>query len=385
MRSCTRVIVTGAGCAGSAAIKALARDARGRIQLTAVDKQTGLYNYPILPRLLLKSVSRSNIEIPFERLFAGCHATFRHERVRAIDAAGRIVHTEGAELAYDYLIMGLGSRAIPLAQDSGVCVYYPKSSRHLCRLRSTVTAVAERLGRPRVADPHRVYRFAVVGGGLTGVEFAGALREACDRASARAGIRRERLEVSIYERSPALDGVSDAHRHSATLRRELVDFGVRVLTDCHVTRVASDHLSTSRGSYAVDTVVCCAGSKPNLRLDLCGMTVQAEGVIVDQFLRHPNHPSIYAVGDGMSYRDATGRTRRDLRKAHRAMTQGKHAARSIMRCLRGRDPLPYRPRPMPVLVMINTQRGVLSYGGLTVSGRLAGLLKRWLEIRHAAV
>ena len=84
----------------------------------------------------------------------------------------------------------------------------------------------------------------------------------------------------------------------------------------------------------------------------------------------------------MLFRDAAGTPSRDLRKAHRALVQGKIAARNVMRSIDGRPLRSYRPKHMPTLVMINSRQGVLSYRDWVVSGSLIGWLKRWLEVRH---
>ena len=375
-----KVVVAGCGFAGSAAVKSLAREAGQRIDLIAIDKQTSLYNYPILPRLLVESVSRDKVEIPLARYFRGINMTLRNERIREVDAVNRVIRSDNAELAFDILILGLGSRALPVEQDSGVFVYYPKSSRHLEKLSEAVKSAAYQISEKAPALDNRNYQIAVIGGGLTGVEFASALREAANCACDRFGVPPARIEVSIYERTPHLGG-SVRQSLSHALRNELKLDRIRVVTDCDVKRVIPGRLVTSKGLNSADTVVCCIGAKPNLRLEIKGLTSEKDGLPVDAYLRSIARSPVFLIGDGMVFHDVNG-PRLDLRKAHRASAQGKLVATNVLRTLNGLRPLSYSPRNAPTLVMLGSRKGVFDYAGWTASGRLVGYAKRWLESPH---
>lgn len=385
-RGRSRIVVAGCGFAGSAAASTLTRQRRGEFEIIAIDKQNGLYNYPVLPRLLVESVAKDKVEIPYRRLFDLSTLDFRQERIQEIDAIEHCVRTDNAKIRYDYLVLGFGSRALPLPQDAGVSVFYPKSLRHLVKLRQRIDDVAQNLAQSGGIDCD-VYRFAVVGGGLTGVEFAGALREAADRACATHGVDRSKIEISLYEARSTL-AVADPEAPRAALgealRHALTKYGVRVCTKSKVERVSQDRMQTADGEYPVDSVVCCIGASPNLNVDLTGLHADAGGFPVDRYLRSQGYSNVFVVGDALVLRDHTGTPRRDLRKAHCAIGQGKTAARNVVRGLAARNPRAYRARRSPTLAMINSRNAVFEYAGLSVSGRIAGLLKRWLEIRRIA-
>lgn len=377
-KSRPKVVVVGCGFAGSAAIRALARSAGASIEIKAFDKQTRLYNYPALPRLLNESIPPDQIEVPLDKVFQGLAVDLYNERVQAIDAGRHIVRTHAREMTYDYLVLALGSRALTLEQDDGIFVVYPKARRHLARLAELLNAGALRSATP--SDGIAPHRIAVVGGGLTGVEFAMGIREAADRASPQARLASEWLEVNLYEGAERLNPIGPATL-STTLRRELTACGINVFLGREVQRVTRQGLVTQGGSAPVDTVVCCIGSQPNLRVDFVGMSVQARGIAVDAMLRCTTAGSVFVVGDGMLfYQD--GQARMDLRQAYRAAAQGRHAARNIARLLRGKQPLAYRPPQLPIGVMLQSNRGVFCFLNRCLSGRLAGRVKRWLELRN---
>lgn len=373
------VIVVGCGFAGSAAARELGRIAHREVHVIAYDKRRCLYNYPALPRLLNESLRREQIEVPLSRLFRTHSVDLRHERIEAVDPLRRVVHSAAGEVRYDYLVLAPGSRAIPLAQDSGIFVTYPKALRHLRQLSTGIDdTAAERRTQPN-GDGH-AQRIAVVGGGLTGVEFAMAIREAADRASEAAGIARRHFAISLYEAGERLNPRGPRHL-SHTLEREVAAYGVQLALASRVQRVSQQGLVTEAGTEPADTVVCCIGSRPNLGIELGGLEVDTQGVPVDHTLRCLGQDAVFVIGDGMLLRE-DGAPRLDLRQAHHAAAQGRHVAHTITRLLRGRAPRPYRPRETPIGVMLQSRRGVFSYRRLCVTGMIAGRAKRWLELRH---
>ncbi len=376
----TRVVVVGCGFAGAAVVRELGRIARGRVDVIAFDKQPCLYNYPALPRLLNEVLSAEQVEVPLSRLFDQTSVELHNERVDSVDPIRRVVRSRAGETPYDYLVLAPGSRAIPLAQDDGIFVFYPKALRHLHLLNEKIKSAANERRVDGDIDNEQPYRIAIVGGGLTGVEFSMAIREAADRASESAGIARGGITVSLYEAANRLNPRGPKNL-SQLLERQLTAYGIKPLLTQQVLQVSHQGLLTSAGTQPADTVVCCIGSRPNLGIDLAGLKSESQGIPVDGTLRCLGQDAVFMIGDGMLLREA-GEPRLDLRQAHRADAQGRHAARNIMRLIRGREPTRYRPRETPVGVMLQSGRGVFSFRGLCLSGRLAGRAKRWLELRH---
>ena len=374
------VVVVGCGFGGSAAARELHRIARGAVDVVAFDKQRCLYNYPVLPRLLNEALTREQVEVPLSRLFRQTSVDLRHERVETIDSARRVVRSHTGETPYDYLVLAPGSRAIPLAQDAGIFVTYPKALRHLRLLTEQIRATAAGIRAYRDSGATQPHRIAVVGGGLTGVEFAMAIREAANRACSEAGTACSGFAVSLYERADRLHPCGPRSLSQA-LAREVTAYGIGLNLAREVQHVSRQGLMIRAEPVAADTVVCCIGSRPNLGVDLGGLASEARGVPVDETLRCQGQDAVFVIGDGMLLHKS-GEARLDLRQAHRAAAQGRHVARNIARLVRGQAPRAYRPRELPTGVMLQSRRGALNYAGVTLTGVLAGRAKRWLELRH---
>lgn len=371
--STSRVVIVGCGFAGLSAAQTLARRGGPGLEIVVFNRTPTLYNYPILPRLLYETLPEEQVSLSLQRLLDGRRIKLHTERIEAIDLQQKTVATQQERLAYDYLILALGSRAVPLDKAEDVFVCYPKAARHLTRLRHTM----EQQVAARGNGGHPL-RYAVVGGGLTGVEFAAALRELSRRVCRGSGIDPRHIGIELLEREPQLlPGCHPAL--SRRIQRELAQEDITLRTGCRVDRVEAQGLITQRGEQPVDQVLCCIGSRPDLRPELHGLSGDGKAIPVERTLRIRQVDNAYGVGDSITF---DGPATAELKRASHARDQGLCAAGNTLLQLRGGQPLPYRPRVNPTLLLLRPDRGILEYRGMTLGGRWAAALKRYLETRY---
>jgi nitrite reductase (NADH) large subunit len=197
-----------------------------------------------------------------------------------IDRARRLVRSAGgAEVPYDELVLATGSRPfvppIPGADLPGCFVY---------RTVADVEAIRRHAASCRAA--------AVIGGGLLGLEAAGALRSLG-------------LETHVVEFAPRLMPAQVDEPGGDVLARRITDLGVHVHVGAETTavvagpdgQVAGLRLADGR-ELAVEMVVFSAGIRP--RDDLAraaGLAVGPRGgVVVDDACR-TGDPHIWAIGE----------------------------------------------------------------------------------------
>ncbi|NYE20135.1 nitrite reductase large subunit NirB [Microbacterium immunditiarum] len=216
-----------------------------------------------------------------------------HTGVRAarIDRRERVVATDdGARHPFDSLVLATGSYAARLAVDGfelpGCFVY--RTLDDVAALRAFVEARSRQLGRPLTG--------MVIGGGLLGLEAAGALQ----------GLDVTPTVVQAADRlmSAQLDlAAGDA------LRRLIESRGIRVLTSSITTRLDPGPsgevagLEFSDGSYEhADVVVFTVGVRPRDELAReAGLDVDPRGgVVIDAGCR-TSDPAIFAIGEVASF------------------------------------------------------------------------------------
>lgn len=368
-----RVIVVGCGFGGLAAARELARHASAALEIHVFNRTPVLYNYPVLPHLLLDTVDPLLVDRPLETLLDQQRVVLHTQRVESIDTQRGCVATETESHDYDALIFAPGGRAIPIDQDDGFMVYYPKAARHLIRLRQEIEAICA-----APVEKNGNHRYVVVGSGLTGIEFVASLRLAINHACTRHHVDPNAFTVTLLEQQERI--APGCHpKLSTRLTRQLRALQINVETGCQVERVARDHLQTSQGNIPADRVLCCIGSKPDLRLTLAGLEQFGNELEVRPTLQLTDRPNVFVVGDAMRG-DAS--PYQEIKRASHALRQGRAAARNVVRLLRGETPRAYRHPTLPALVSLGLDYAVLEYRGFCFSGALPARIKHHLETRY---
>ncbi|WP_146930825.1 NAD(P)/FAD-dependent oxidoreductase [Cellulomonas xylanilytica] len=269
-----RIVILGAGYAGTSAAGRLARRLHGDdVEITLVNAEPDF-----VERVRLHQVATGQIvrDRPLQDLLAGSGVTLRVARVVSVDADGRSVTLDdGADLAYDTLVYALGSAR----DDHGV----PGVFEHAHEVASRPGAL--RL-RDRLAALAPGGRVVVVGGGLTGIEAASEIAESF-----------EHLDVAVAVHGAFGDWLSPSGRRH--LRGTFDRLGVTVHEHSPVTRVDAASVTTADGATVpADVTVWAAGFAAHPIAAASTLDVTDRGqIVVDGTMRSVSHPDVYAVGD----------------------------------------------------------------------------------------
>jgi NADH dehydrogenase len=306
-----RVLIVGAGYAGVAAAKRLAR---GDARVTVLNPRAEFVERIRLHQLMAGNRAAS---LPLRELLpAGTDLVLG--AAEAIDAGRRTVRITGGgpELDYDYLIYAVGSRC---RTD-----LIPGAAEHATTVGDLDGALAARDRFAALPDGAAV---TVIGGGLTGVEVATELAET--------GRARVRL-VTDRELAPS---VGDGGRDH--LRRFFTRAGIELIEDTKVVEVGvSGVVLADGGTLPSDlTVLTTAFEVPELAR-ASGLPVAASGALrVDESLACDGAPGVVGAGD------ATLVGARGLRMScQAAIPMGTHAAETVLALAAGTAPRPVRTR-----------------------------------------
>jgi NADH dehydrogenase len=159
-------------------------------------------------------------------------------------------------------------------------------------------------------------------------------------------------------------------------RRDLEGLGVELRLGTRVVGVDAAGLDIDGGRIEARTKIWAAGvqasSLGRLLADRAQATVDRAGrVEVAPDCSLPGHPEVFVVGDLMALDGLPA-------VAEVALQSGHHAARTIMRRLRGQEPRPFRYRNLGTMATISRFRAVAGIGPIRIAG-LAGWLL-WLLV-----
>ncbi|MGW1892491.1 NAD(P)/FAD-dependent oxidoreductase [Streptomyces sp. NPDC002004] len=316
MTATHRVVILGAGYAGmSAAVQLAARvQRRGGVQVTVVNAQE---RFSERMRLHMTATGQRLVELSIPEMLEGTGAQFVRGWVTAVDAEAKTVRIDDDRvLHYDTLVYGLGSAA----DTSGV----PGAEDHAYTLSGAQDAelLADRLGRLGGGT------VVVAGSGLTGIESAAEIAE-----------RYPELNVVLLGRAEpgaAMNPKAKAYVHAALDR-----LGVQVRVGVEVVKVLPDAVELAGGeSIAADAVLWTSGTRMSPLAAAAGLTVDERGrIVTDAALRSVSHPDMYAIGDAAAIRQGYGVMHGTCQGG---MPTGVHAALSIDRVLKGKQPKPFR-------------------------------------------
>jgi NADH dehydrogenase len=220
--------------------------------------------------------------------------------------------------------------------------------------------------------------FVVAGGGPTGVELAGQIREITTRALANQfhSIEPPEARVLLFDGGErVLKGFSPrlAVKATETLER----LGVELHMGVHVTDVQGDRVTVSPKTggadehYAARTMLWTAGVEavPFARRFAEVLKVESDRagrIAVEHDLSIPGYPEIFVIGD------LVGRDRLPG-VAENAMQGGLHAAACVRRDLAGKPRKPYRYRDLGSAAYISRGHALVEAGPIQLAGFLGWL------------
>ncbi|PRH84398.1 FAD-dependent oxidoreductase [Labrys okinawensis] len=368
-----RIVVVGAGFGGLEAIHHLKGAA---VEITLVDRRNHHIFQPLLYQVATASLSTSEIAWPIRHLMRGRpEVTTLLGEVTGVDATARRVRLkDGAQLAYDTLILATGARHAYFGHDEWE-PYAPglKAIEDATTIRRRILIAFEKAERetdPAVQDA--LLTFVIVGAGPTGVELAGTIAELA-RDTLAPDFRRidtHKARVVLVEAGPRVlagypDDLSDYTKQS------LESLGVEVVLGAAVTECTADGVIYGGKLLPARTIVWAAGVRASPAAEWLGVPADRNGrIIVEPGLTVPGHPEIFAIGDTVSLAGPDGKPVPGIAPA--AKQAGVYVARVIRARLAGDPaPPPFRYKHQGSLAQIGKKRAVIDFGWIKLRGALA--------------
>jgi NADH:ubiquinone reductase (H+-translocating) len=381
-----RVVIIGCGFAGLFAAKALRR---ADVEVVVVDRTNHHLFQPLLYQVATGVLSEGDIAPPIRDVLRNQ----RNTRVVLgevadidVDARELTIDTldESNTLFYDSLIVATGASQSYFGHDE-YAAHAPgmKTIDDALELRGRIFGafeIAELETDDAARDPWLT--FAIIGAGPTGVELAGQIAELSRRAL-RKNFRRFDPESAHILLIDGVDTVLPPYserlrRHAA---RDLERLGVELRLDARVVGVDETGLDIAgsdgeTGRIEARTKIWAAGVQASplgrLLAERAGATIDRAGrVEVKPDCSLSGQPEIFVVGDLMALNGLPG-------LAEVAMQSGHHAARTIVRRLKGREPKPFHYVDLGTMATIARFRAVVSVGKLQIAGFVGWVM--WLVV-----
>jgi NADH dehydrogenase len=358
-----RVVVIGGGFGGIEVARALGH---AKMPVTLIDRQNYHLFQPLLYQVATAALSPADIAEPIRKIL-------RHYRsaqvilgeVERVDRDARnVVLSTGRRVPYDVLVLATGATHSYFG--------HPEWERSAPGLKTIADA---RLVRSEVlrcfeeaeiaeaaAERERLMTFAVVGGGPTGVEMAGAIAELARYVLAKdfRNIRPERTKVLLIEAGGRL--LTAFPESLATYaEKRLKRLGVTVLLNSPVTPLSSEAILIDGRTVPVGATIWAAGVAASPAAHWIGVETDKAGRIrVAPDLSVPGLPDTFAIGDITVALDEAGKPLPGL--AQVAKQEGVYLGRALARRLPRPFP-PFRYHSRGNTAVIGRNAAIFDFGG----------------------
>lgn len=372
------VVIVGGGFAGLYAARRLAL---GNVRVTLVDRHNYHLFQPLLYQVATAGLSPGDIATPIRSLVAKqSNVDVRLGEVTDLDLKARTVTLRDGALAYDYLLLAAGV--------SHAYFGHPEWERFAPGLktlddalelrRRVLTAFEAAETEEDEAKRRELLTFAVVGGGPTGVELAGAIAELARFTVARDYRRFDpRLaRVLLIEAGPRLLAAFDPSL-SEEARKSLSKLGVEVRLSTRVTAIDGAGVTLENERIPARTVLWGAGVAASPLSKKLGVELDRAGrVQVLPNLSVPGFPNVFVAGDLAAVKQDDGSFVPGLAPA--AIQEGEHAADNILAMVAVRPTEPFTYFDKGIMATIGRASGIAQAGSMKLRGFIGWLA--WLFI-----
>lgn len=334
-----RIVVLGAGYAGSHAAGRLARRLHpDGTEITLVNAEPDFVERVRMHQLAAGQNLRRRA---LTDVYARTGVTVRAERVAAVDVDDKtvsLVDQHGtAEIDYDTLVYALGSTA------AGHSV--PGAAEHAHHVASKQAALQLR-SRLRNLTPSA--SMLIIGGGLTGIETATEIAET-----------RPDLDVTIVAHRDVGGWLSDKARQH--LHKAMDRLGITVREQTDITQVDDAGVTTGATErIPAQVTVWTAGFTVHPIAAATTLEVADSGqIVVDTTMRSVSHPDVYAVGDAGIAEGAGGKPLR--MSCASGIPMGWQAADALAARLTGRPTPENRIRYYAQCISLGRRDGIIQF------------------------
>jgi len=295
-----RIIIIGGGFAG---LKFVQKSLCRNFQLILLDKNNYHQFQPLLYQVATAGLEPSAISFPLRKVLQkeeNIH--YRMAEVKEIFPEQNEIATNIGNLKYDFLVLAIGADTNYFGQENiEKNALSMKSAADAILIRNTILENFEKaLLQTSSEEIEKHLNIALVGGGPTGVELAGALAEMKKYIFPKdyPELDLSKMRIVLYESAPSVLAVMSDNA-SALSQKYLEKMGVEVNTKTRVIDYDGTTATLSDGTFfETKTLIWAAGVKAN---SLKGLNTETYGragrLLVDRENRVKGYSNIFALGD----------------------------------------------------------------------------------------
>ena len=384
-RPTRRVVIVGSGFAGFTCARRLCRTLARRgerdVEIVLVTPNDYMLYTPLLPdvagglidpRFVVISLADS---LPKVRLVVAT--------AESVDLANKTVtvtspHHAPRELSYDKLVLTPGSVTrlfdVPGLAEHARGLKTVAEALYLREQLLRQLELADHEDDPEVRRARRTV--VVVGASYAGTELIAQLRALADTYADRRGVDRSEIRFLLLdtaERVMPEVGEKLGDKVLEVLRAR----GVEIRLETTLSELTEDHVVLTDGTVVpTHTVAWVTGVTGAPVLSTLDLPMERGRLVVDEYLRVPGHPDVFAAGDAAAVPDLTAPGQITPPTAQHAGRQGRTLARNVAAALGVGAAAPYKHKDMGLVVDLGPGFAVANPLGIRLAGLPAKIVAR---------
>ena len=380
------ILILGGGFAGLYAARNIQRLMGKTVDIEIVNRENYFVFQPLLPEVAGGAISAVNAVSPLR--FLTHDISMRKAEIDSIDPKVQTVTVfQGVQrrptvLSYDHLIIALGSGS-DLSRMPGLNehAFTMKTLSDARRLRAHVIERLEHADITRLPEVKKgALTFTVIGGGFSGIETVGEIKELIDRSLCYyPNIQSSEIRVVVLEFADRiLNEMSESLAGYA--QKNLIERGIEIQLGVGVAKCTGTQLVTTTNEIIdTRTIVATIGNAPPSAVLKMPLAFQHGRILVGRDFRVQGYQNIWSIGDCALIPMKENASHRDdfaPPTAQFAVREAKQIASNIKAAVSDQPLKAFKYISKGSLASLGAGRGVAEVFGIKLTGRAAWLLWR---------
>ncbi|MDE1193477.1 MAG: NAD(P)/FAD-dependent oxidoreductase [Arachidicoccus sp.] len=376
-----KIIIVGSGFAG---LKLARKLSKSNYHVTLIDFHNFHEFQPLFYQVASARLEPSSISFPLRKIFHGKkNIDIRIGRIEKIDIENKKIHTINCEYDYDYLVIATGCTNNYFGNKNIEKYAYPmKTTPQAIALRNKILLNFEESLHIPKEEKEPFLNIAIVGGGPTGVELAGALAEMKNIVLPKdyPSIDFSELNILLIEGSGATLGTMSKKSQEES-QAYLEKMGVKIMLNTRVEDYDGKTIFLGGGkTLQTNTMIWAAGVMGNIPEGIPKETiVRGNRISVDEFHQVKGFPDVYAIGD-ISYMETTEWPKGHPQLANVANHQAVNLAENFIRLQKNQSLHAFTYKNPGTMATIGKRKAVVDLPKFHFKGMFAWLVWMFLHL-----
>ena len=379
--ACKKIVILGAGFAGLQ----VARRIKGTdCEITLIDQYNFHQFQPLFYQVATARLEPSAISFPLRKVFQRKqNVHIRIAKVERVDTAKQQVITDEGTFDYEYLIIATGCSSNFFGNKNIERYAYPmKSTTDAITIRNRILLNFEDALKATPEELGEIMNIAVVGGGPTGVEMAGAIAEMKKYVLPRDYPDMDFSSLNIYLLEGGANTLAAMSKPSQQKSQEYLEkMGVKVWLNALADDYDGKQIKLKDGRRIDSrTMIWAAGVAGNVPHGIPKeLIVRGNRIKVDIYNRVEGISNIFAIGD-VSYMENKDFPKGHAQLANVAINQAKNLAGNIKRLIKNEPLKEFKYKNPGTMATVGKRKAVVDLPFLSFQGFFAWLTWMFLHL-----